>query len=79
MSTSFVNMGDVVATIFLLSFTVIIPAIIIFTLYKGSKQNKKRAAERLTQERENTMNLQKQLNELTDRVMVLEKIARGLK
>lgn len=73
---SIFNLGDIVATIFLLGFTVIIPAIIIFIIYKIIKRNEKRANERLALERENTVLLKKQIDDLNDRVIVIEKMLR---
>jgi hypothetical protein len=74
-TTSF-NLGDIAATIFLLGFSVIIPAIIIFIIYKIIKRNEKRANERLSLERENTVLLKKQIDDLNERVIVIEKMLR---
>lgn len=74
-TTSF-NLGDIAATIFLLGFSVIIPAIIIFIIYKIIKQSEKRANERLSLERENTVLLKKQIDDLNERVIVIEKMLR---
>lgn len=74
-TTSF-NLGDIAATIFLLGFSVIIPAIIIFIIYKIIKRSEKRANERLSLERENTVLLKKQIDDLNERVIVIEKMLR---
>lgn len=73
--TSF-NVGDIVATIFLLGFTVIIPVIIIFVIYKIIKRSEKRANERLELERENTVLMKKQIDSLNERVIIIEKMLR---
>lgn len=73
-STS-LNMGDVVATIFILG-SVIIPAIIIIIIYKIIKRSEKRANERLSLERENTVILKKEIADLNERVIAIEKMLR---
>lgn len=64
------NVGDTVFTIFGL----IIPALIIYFIYKTFKRNEKRAAERLELEKETTVILQKRIEDLNDRVVVIEKM-----
>ncbi|WP_040851036.1 hypothetical protein [Planococcus halocryophilus] len=59
-TTSF-NIGDIISTIFILGFSIIIPAIIIFIIYKVIKRSEKRANERLSLERENTVLLKNKL------------------
>lgn len=68
--TEIVNMGDVIATVFVLGFMVIVPAIIIIVISK----NKKRANETHSAERDNTLLLTKQLDDLNERVNALEKM-----
>ncbi|MBT2570745.1 hypothetical protein [Planococcus sp. ISL-110] len=74
--TSYTNIGDVVATIVILGFAVIIPAIVIFIIYKVVKKSDKKANERLSLECENSEILQNRIDELDDRVVVLEKVLR---
>jgi len=74
-TTSF-NIGDIISTIFILGFSIIIPAIIIFIIYKVIKRSEKRANERLSLERENTVLLKKQIDDLNERVIVIEKMLR---
>lgn len=73
-STS-LNMGDIVATIFILG-SVIIPVIIIFIIYKIIKRNEKRAIERLSLERENTVLLKNEIADLNERVSAIENMLR---
>lgn len=74
-TTSF-NIGDIISTIFILGFSIIIPAIIIFIIYKVIKRSEKRANERLSLERENTVLFKKQIDDLNERVIVIEKMLR---
>lgn len=74
-TTSF-NIGDIISTIFILGFSIIIPAIIIFIIYKIIKRSEKRANERLSLERENTVLVKKQIDDLNERVIVIEKMLR---
>ncbi|ANU09081.1 hypothetical protein A1A1_00750 [Planococcus antarcticus DSM 14505] len=74
-TTSF-NIGDIVATTFILGFSIIIPAIIIFIIYKIIKRSEKRANERIALERENTVLVKKQLDDMNERVMIIEKMLR---
>ena len=72
-----INMvGDILSILFIFVFLIIIPAIIIFIIYKLIKRIEKRANKRLSFERENTVLLKKQLGDLNDRVVVLEKTLR---
>ncbi|RAZ81254.1 MULTISPECIES: hypothetical protein [Planococcaceae] len=64
----YINLGDIVATIFLLG----VPAILFFVFYRAFKLDKKKASERLEKEKENTILLQKHLDELNERVKILE-------
>ena len=68
-----VNMGDIVATIFTLGFMVI-PIIVVVLIYRAYKKNVQRAEERLNIEKQQTFNLQKQVDELNDRVRKIEKL-----
>lgn len=74
-TTSF-NIGDITATIVLLGFTIFIVAIVIFIIRKLIKQSDKSSVERLSIERENTLLLQKRIDDLNDRVMIIEKMLR---
>lgn len=67
------NLGDIVATIVTLGF-IIVPIILIVIFYRAYKKNVKRAEERLNVEKQQTFNLQKQVNELNERVGKIESI-----
>lgn len=66
------NVGDIVATIVTLGF-MIVPIILIVLFYKAYQKNGKRAEERLAAEKQQTFNLQIQVNELQERVAKIEK------
>mgnify|MGYP003446688963 FL=1 len=68
-----VNLGDVVATIIMLGFMVI-PIILVVLFYRAYKKNVKRAEERLKVEKQQTFNLQKQVDELNERVGKIESL-----
>lgn len=68
-----VNFGDVVATIIMLGFMAI-PIILVIFFYKAYKKNVKRAEERLNIEKQQTFNLQKQVDELNARLGKVEKL-----
>jgi len=68
-----VNIGDLVATIVMLGFMVI-PIILVVLFYKAYKKNVKRAEERLKVEKQQTFNLQKQVDELNERVGKIESL-----
>ena len=68
-----VNIGDVFATIVLLG-VAIIPIILIFLFYRMYKKNTKRAEERLTLEKQQTLHLQQQVDGLHERIAKLEKL-----
>ena len=68
-----VNIGDLVATIVMLGFMVI-PIILVVIFYRTYKKNAKRAEERLKVEKQQTFNLQKQLDELNERVDKIESL-----
>lgn len=63
------NMGDIAATIFILGFSVIT----IFVIYKIIIRSETRANERLSLEREHTIRLKKEIADLNERVIVIEK------
>lgn len=64
----YLNFGDIVATILILG----IPTILIFFIIKAFKRDKERARERLGLEKENAVMMQKRINELNDRLVVVE-------
>lgn len=68
-----VNIGDLVATIVMLGFMVI-PIILVVLFYRAYKKNVKRAEERLKVEKQQTFNLQKQVDELNERVGKIESL-----
>mgnify|MGYP003442486899 FL=1 len=68
-----VNVGDLVATIVMLGFMVI-PIILVVLFYRAYKKNVKRAEERLKVEKQQTFNLQKQVDELNERVGKIESL-----
>ncbi|GGG11515.1 hypothetical protein GCM10007425_02290 [Lysinibacillus alkalisoli] len=68
-----VNIGDVVATIIMLG-SMVIPIILVILFYRAYKKNAKRSEERLNIEKQQTFNLQKQVDELNDRVGKIEKL-----
>ncbi|GEK34150.1 hypothetical protein [Kurthia sibirica] len=71
--TTSINIGDIVATIVMLGFIV---AVIIFivSIYKTYKKNVRHVEERLHVEKQQTFNLQKQVDELNDRIGKIEKL-----
>lgn len=68
-----VNVGDLVTTIVMLGFLAVV-IILIVSIYKTYKKNVKRAEERLNVEKQQTFNLQKQVDELNDRLGKIEKL-----
>ena len=70
---SSINFGDIVATIITLGFMAI-PIILVIYFYKAHKKNVKRAEERLDVEKQQTFNLQKQVDELNERVAKIESL-----
>ena len=68
-----VNIGDLVATIVMLGFMVI-PIILVVLVYRAYKKNVNRAEERLKVEKQQTFNLQKQVDELNERVGKIESL-----
>ena len=69
------NIGDIIATIFILGMVPIL-ILIFFRSLKTFKRNEKRANERLELEKETTVILQKRIDDLNDRVVVIEKMLR---
>lgn len=68
-----VNIGDIVATVIMLGFMAI-PIILVVLFYKAYKKKVKRAEERLNVEKQQTFNLQKQVDELNERVEKIESL-----
>ncbi|MCL1696451.1 MULTISPECIES: hypothetical protein [unclassified Lysinibacillus] len=68
-----VNAGDTVATIIMLGFMVV-PIFLVVLFYRAYKNNVKRAEERLNVEKQQTFNLQKQVDELNERVGKIESL-----
>lgn len=66
-----VNFGDIVATIITLGF-IVVPIILVVLFYRAYKKNVKRGEERLNAEKHQTFNLQKQVDELNERVSKIE-------
>lgn len=69
----YLNYGDIIFTIFIVG-TVIMLILIFFRVLKTFKRNEKRVNERLELEKETTVILQKRIDNLNDRVVVIEKI-----
>ncbi|WP_033542265.1 hypothetical protein [Planococcus sp. CAU13] len=69
------NVGDIIATIIMLGTFAVFILIFIRTM-KTFKRNEKRANERLELEKETTVHLQKRIDELDERVVVIEKMLR---
>ncbi|MBD8033381.1 MULTISPECIES: hypothetical protein [Solibacillus] len=65
------NIGDVLATIIMLGFMAI-PIILVVFFYKTYKKNMTRAEERFSDEKQEILNLQKQIDELNERVGKIE-------
>ena len=68
-----VNVGDIVATIVTLG-SMVVPIILVVLFYRAYKKNVKRAEERLNVEKQQTFNLQKQIDELNERVGKIESL-----
>lgn len=68
-----VNIGDIVATIIILGFMVI-SIILVVLFYRAYKKNVKRAKDRLNVENQQIFNLQKQVDELNERVEKIESL-----
>ena len=69
------NAGDIIFTIISLGIAVLF-IMLIYKIYKSFKHNEKRANERLELEKETTVRLQKRVDELDERVVVIEKMLR---
>ena len=65
------NIGDVLATIIMLGFMALSFILVIF-LYKSFKKNANRAEERFSAEKHELLNLQKQIDELNERIGKIE-------
>ena len=74
---SYTNIGDVVAAMVIIGFAMIIPAIVVFIFYNVVNKNGNRTNGRQSIELEKAAILQKQIDELDDRVAVLEKVLRN--
>lgn len=68
-------MGDIFLTIIMWCM-IAIPFLILFRLFQAYKRSENRAAERLELEKETTVRLQKRVDELDERVVVIEKMLR---
>ncbi|WP_203333615.1 hypothetical protein [Planococcus beigongshangi] len=68
----YVNYGDIAATIILLG-TMAVLFFLFFKVIKAFKRDAKKANERLENEKENTLLLQKRIDDLNERVEVIEK------
>lgn len=67
------NAGDIIATFIILCIFLLVIRII-FSFFKSSKRNEKRADERLNLEKQQTLHLQKQVDDLNNRLIVIEKM-----
>lgn len=65
--------GDIVALFLLLGY-IGIPVLLVVIVYNVYKKNVKRAEERLNIEKQQTFHLQKQVDELNDRVSKIENL-----
>ncbi|RPJ94329.1 hypothetical protein [Rummeliibacillus sp. TYF005] len=70
---SSVNVGDVVVTIVTFGFIAFI-IIFLVLIYRAYKKNVKRAEEKLSVEKQQTFNLQKQVDDLNERVGKIENL-----
>lgn len=64
---------SVFGVVFLIA-SVIIPLLIIWVVYKAFKRSEKRAQEKLEIEKQHTITLQKRVDELNERLIVIEKM-----
>lgn len=67
------NFGDMLATFLVLGFS-LIPIILVVFFYKVYKKNVKLTEERLKNEKQQMLTLQKQVEELNERVSKLESL-----
>ena len=65
------NIGDIMATLIMLGFMAL-PIILVIFLYKSYKKNVNRAEERFSDEKQGILHLQKQIDELKERVGKME-------
>ena len=70
-TASLMTMSSLITIIMMLG-SIVIPVAIVVFIYKAYKKNVKRQEEHLSIEKQQTFNLQKQVNELNERVMKLE-------
>lgn len=70
---SSVNVGDVVVTIVTLGFIAVI-IIFLVLIYRAYKKNVRRAEEKLSVEKQQTFTLQKQVDDLNERVGKIENL-----
>lgn len=68
-----VNLGDVVATIITLGF-IVVPIILLVLFNRTNKKNVQRAEERVNAEKQQTSHLQKQVDQLNERVRKIERM-----
>lgn len=69
--TSFINIGDVVASVFIFGIILIILAVLYKLIKKTVKQPNQESIEKLTLDQENSI-LQSQIGELNERLIALE-------
>jgi len=67
------NFGDIMATLMVLG-SFLIPIILVIFFYKVYKKNVKLTEDRLKNEKQQTLTLQKQVEELNERVNKLESL-----
>ena len=65
------NIGDILATLIMLGLMAL-PFILVIFLYKSFKKNANRAEERFSDEKQEILNLQKQIDELNERLGKIE-------
>ncbi|ANU13044.1 hypothetical protein B481_0371 [Planococcus halocryophilus Or1] len=75
--TSFINIGDVIASVFIFGIILIIVAVLYKLIKKTFKQLDKESIEKLTLEQENSI-LQSQIGELNERLIALEEKVKEL-
>lgn len=66
------NTGDVLATIIVFILMIVIPVALIAIIVMAYKKRSKRADEHANIDRQQTLLLQKQVNDLTDRLIKIE-------
>ncbi|MBD8036928.1 hypothetical protein H9635_09240 [Solibacillus sp. A46] len=65
------NIGDILATLIMLG-VMALPFILVIFFYKSYKKNANRAAKRSSAEKQEILNLQKQIDELNERISKIE-------